>query len=433
MIYRHMTLFALGAGLLLSGCVVAYDRVDDTSSLPQARVRASVTTLLTDSISLIRDKRVGLLTNSAGVDEKKRTTLSLLRSDPRALEANVFVAALFAPEHGLQADEDRTNLPSGVDAESGLPVYSLYGAETVAPPDSILNTLHAIIIDLPDVGSRTWTYQGAMVYTMRAAARLGKTVIVLDKPNPLTGAVVEGPMLDSNLANADDPSPGKPGRAYALHTIPLRHGMTIGELARLYNSELKIGADLKVVKMGGWRRELWFDRTGLPFMKPSPNLPTLQSVMLYPALVPFESSNLSVGRGTEFPFQRIGAPWLKPQEVIRVLRDQKVLGVRFTVDEFEPKGAGDGKYNGTEIPGIFITTTNRTSLQTARLTAALLSAIKKVHGDKLELKEDGFDLRFGSASARKEIMAGVNPDAVIDKQYGAVYAFRQRARPFLLY
>lgn len=433
MMQRLITLFSVCIALSISGCVVVYSRIDDPRGLPEARVRASVSVLLSDSISLIEGKRVGLITNHAGVDERGRSTINLLRTDSRAVEANAYLVALFAPEHGLQADQDRTNLPSTTDPATQLPVYSLYGDAAVGPPDSVLQTLDVIIVDLPDVGTRTWTYLGTMVYTMRAAARLNKRVIVLDKPNPLTGAVVEGPMLDSALANSEEPAPGRPGRAYALYPIPLRHGMTMGELARLYNKELKIGADLKVVLASGWRRELWFDRTGLPFVNPSPNLPTFQSVMLYPGLVSFEATNLSVGRGTNAPFQMIGAPWLNSKKVIKILRDQRVLGVRFDAETFTPQNAGDNKYNGQKIQGIRITTTNRTALQTSRLTAALFSAVHKAHPKEFEVKNLEFDLRFGSPEAREELLEGVNPDAVVDRSYGPAYAFRERAKRFFLY
>jgi uncharacterized protein YbbC (DUF1343 family) len=297
----------------------------------------------------------------------------------------------------------------------------------------VLRTLDAIVIDLQDVGSRTWTYEGALVYTMRAAARLKKQVIVLDRPNPITGAVVEGPVLDSSLANAADPAPGRPGLAYALYPIPLRHGMTFGELARFYNQVLDIHADLHVVPVSGWRREVWFDRTGLPFVPPSPNLPTFESVKLYPALVAFEATNLSVGRGTDAPFQRIGAPWLNAAQVIKQLKSRPIEGVRFEAETFTPEGASDGKYNGQAIHGIRITVTDRSALQTSRLCAALFSAIYRVHWQQFKIDTLRFDRLFGSPSDRRALMSGKDPDAVIDGEYGPAYAFRQRVKPYLLY
>jgi uncharacterized protein YbbC (DUF1343 family) len=414
----------------LSACTHIYRRIDDPSELPQSKVKLGISVLLDDSIGLIKGKSIALLANRASVDEKGRTDQTLLGTDLRATKAQVRLAALFAPEHGLSATEDVTNLPSSGGA---VPVYSLYADQTVPPPDSALAAVDAVVIDLVDVGTRTWTYEGALVYTMRAAARLKKPVIVLDRPNPITGAVVEGPILDSALANAKDPAPGAPGRAYALYPIPLRHGMTFGELARFYNDMLGLHADLHVIPMRGWRRELWFDRTGLTFVPPSPNLPTLQSVMLYPGLVAFEGTNLSVGRGTATPFQLVGAPWLNPKAVIKALKDQGVNGVRFSEQEFTPAGAGDGKYNGQKIPGIFIQITNRTALQTNRLGAALLSVLHKVHPNDFRVDSAAFDLRFGSPAVRRAILGGENPDAVIDRTFAPAYAFRTAVRQYLLY
>jgi uncharacterized protein YbbC (DUF1343 family) len=268
---------------------------------------------------------------------------------------------------------------------------------------------------------------------MRAAARAKKPVIVLDRPNPLTGALVEGPILDSALANAEDPTEARPGRAYAMASVPLRHGMTFAELARYYNAVLNIHADLHVVPMRWWRRELWMDRTGLPFVAPSPNLTSFKSVLLYPGLVSFEGTNLSVGRGTLTPFQLIGAPWLNSGAVIKELRRRGVNGVRFREQPFTPMGASDGKYDGKTIPGILLEVTDRTALQTSRLTATLLAALHKVHPKEFEVDTAAFDLRFGSAEARQQIWRGDDPDAVIDRTYGPAYAFRSRVQRYLLY
>ena len=418
---------------LTTACTVIYQRVDDTSDLPAARVWPGISVLLSDSIELVRNKRVGLLTNQAAVDRSGKRDIDLLRTDHRAVQANVQLVALFAPEHGLSAREDRTNLLSTVDPQSNLPVYSLYGNETMAPPDSALAKLDVVMIDLPDVGVRTWTYEAAMVYTMRAAARLKKPVVVLDRPNPITGSVVEGPMLDSALANGDDPAAGHPGLAYALAPIPLRHGMTMAELARYYNVTLKIGADLHVVPIVGWHREVWLDRTGIPFVPPSPNLPSFRSVQLYAALVPFEATNLSVGRGTSLPFQFVGAPWLNTKQVLKLLHDAGVQGVRFTSLDLTPYQASDGKYNGTTIHGIQITVTDRSALQTSRVLANLLAAIHHAHPDELQIDTLRFDRLFGSAADRRALLRGDDPDAVIDREYGPAYAFRERVHRYLLY
>lgn len=428
---RHHTLF-LGLILAAAGCTVTSKRLDPQDELAKAEVRPGITVLLSDSINLIRGKRIGLLTNQTGVNEKGESAIDLLRSS-RATRANVSLVTLFAPEHGIRGTEDRQNLSNSTDAKSGLPIISLYGSQTLAPPDSIVRQLDALVFDLQDIGTRTWTYVGAMIYSMRSAARTGKMIIVLDRPNPITGFIVEGPVLDSGLANADDPAPGRPGLAYALYPMPLRHGMTMGEMALFFNDVLGIKANLKVVPMANWRRELWFDRTDLPWVRPSPNMPSLQSAMLYPGLVAFEGSNLSVGRGTPIAFQHVGAPWLKARETVALLRDRELRGVRFEEEEFTPVGPTDGKYAGQLLPGVKIVVTNRTSLQSARVGAALLWAIAKTSGDSLKLNDRAFDLRFGNARVRQALVRGEDPDAVIDREYREAFEFRERTRKYLLY
>jgi uncharacterized protein YbbC (DUF1343 family) len=421
-------LICLGA----PGCTVTSGRLDPTYDLAESRVRPGITVLLSDSMELIRNKRLALLTNQTGVDERGRSDIDLLRDD-RAKKAGVNLVRLFAPEHGIRGTEDREGVSGEVDQRSGLPVVSLYGRETTAPPDSLMRDVDALVFDLQDIGTRTWTYVGAMIYSMRTAKRTGKMIIVLDRPNPLTGFYVEGPLLDSALSNPYDPTPERRGQAYALYPTPLRHGMTMGEMALYFNEVLDIEANLRVIPMKGWRRELWFDRTGLPWVRPSPNMPTLQSAIVYPGLVAFEASNLSVGRGTTSAFQLIGAPWLKAQETVNLLKDRDIRGVRFLVEEFTPQAPTDNKFAGQKVQGIRILVTNRTSMQPSRVGAALLWAINKTSGADLRLDNRAFDLRFGSPSAREALLRGDDPDAVIDRQYAEVFQFRERTRKYHLY
>jgi len=417
---------------LCAGCVVVHKQMDPTSELAEARVRPGITVLLNDSIHLIRGKRIGLLTNQTGIDERGNSDIDLLRNK-KARAANVMLVQLFSPEHGLRGTEDRTNIASGRDAKSGLPVFSLYGQQTMAPPDSILNGLDAMVFDLQDIGTRTWTYLGAMVYSMRAAARLHKPFIVLDRPNPITGYTVEGPVLDSSLANPDDPAPGRPGLAYAIWPLPLRHAMTMGELALYFNDVMKIHADLHVVPARGWKRDVWFDLTGLPWVNPSPNMPSLHSAMLYPALVAFEATNLSVGRGTPEAFQHIGAPWLNAAATVAILKAREIPGVRFFAETFTPVNPTDGKYPGQTIPGIKIVVIDRSVMQAGRVGASLLWAIRKTAGTELTVDNRAFDLRFGAPAVREALLRGDDPDAVIDKEYKAAYAFREAVRQYLIY
>ncbi|MDQ2890945.1 MAG: DUF1343 domain-containing protein [Gemmatimonadota bacterium] len=416
-----------------AGCTVIYHRIDDPEGLPEANVRPGISVLLSDSIALISGKRLAIITNRAGVDERGRRDIDLLKTDKRATSAQVHLVQIFSPEHGLGATEDHTDVGSTVDRATGLPVMSLYGAQTIPPPDSSLRSVDALLFDLQDVGSRTWTYDGLLVYSMRSAARMHRPFIVLDRPNPITGSFVEGPMLDSALSNSDDPAPGHSGLAWAMYPIPLRHGMTIGELARMYNDQLKIGADLHVIPARRWSRELWFDRTGLPFVPPSPNLQTFQAVMLYPGLVAFEATNVSVGRGSATPFQLIGAPWMDPARIVSILRDRPIRGVRFIPTDFTPAAPGDGKYPGQLIHGLKVEVTARAELQTSRLTAGLLAAIHQAYPGKLTIDSLRFDRLFGSPSARRAITAGADPDAVIDSTYAPAYAFRMKVARYLLY
>jgi uncharacterized protein YbbC (DUF1343 family) len=417
---------------LCAGCVVISKQIDPTSELAEAKVRPGITILVGDSIQLIRGKRIGLLTNQTGINEKGTSDIELLR-DRKARDAAVSLVQLFSPEHGLRGTEDRQNIASGLDQQSGLPVYSLYGQQTMAPPDSLLRNLDALVFDLQDIGTRTWTYVGAMVYSMRAAARLHKPFIVLDRPNPITGYIIEGPVLDSALANPEDPTPARAGQAYALWPIPLRHGMTMGELALYFNDVLKIHANLHVVPALGWRRDVWFDLTGLPWVKPSPNMPDLHSAILYPGLVAFEATNLSVGRGTPEAFQRIGAPWLNAAATVALLKDREIPGVRFFNESFTPVNPSDGKYGGQTIPGIKIVVINRSALQSARVGATLLWAINKTAGSRLTIENRGFDLRFGSPAVRQALLRGDDPDVLIDREYKAAYAFRDATRQYLIY
>src|SRR5687767_1271011 len=247
---RHTTtLFSVL--LAATGCTVTSGRLDPTYELAAERVKPGITVLLNDSMELIRGKRLALLTNQTGINERGISDIDLLRDD-RARKANVNLVMLFSPEHGIRGTEDREGLADEIDSKSGLPIISLYGRQTTAPPDSMMQKVDALVFDLQDIGTRTWTYVGAMIYSMRASARVRKPIIVLDRPNPITGYIIEGPVLDSMLANPEDPTPARAGQAYALWPTPLRHGMTMGELALYFNDVLKIRADLHVIPMQGW-------------------------------------------------------------------------------------------------------------------------------------------------------------------------------------
>lgn len=386
---------------------------------------------MTDSIGLIRNKRIGLITNQTGIDEHGVSDIDLLNG-PVARAAGVKLVRLYSPEHGIRGTEDRENLASEVDQKTGLVIVSLYGNGTTPPPDSTLRDIDAIVVDLQDIGTRTWTYVGVVFYTMQTAARLGLRVIVLDRPNPVAG-YTNGPFLDSALANPYPTTAARRGQAYALYPVPLRHGMTMGEMARMVNEEMRTGADLRVVPALGWKRSMWLDETGLPWVRPSPNLPNLTSATVYPALVPYEGSNMSVGRGTTTSFQRFGAPWLNAVEVVRRLEAMRLPGTRFVVDSFTPRAAPDNKYNDRLIPGVHIQLTDRNAFEAGTVAAAILSAVHAVNRDSLRITNSTFDLRFGEPRIREAVMRGEDPLPLMARERAKAAAFASRVQRYWLY
>ncbi|HET7111368.1 MAG TPA: DUF1343 domain-containing protein, partial [Gemmatimonadales bacterium] len=265
-------------------------------------VRPGIDVLLSDSMSLVAGRRVGLVTNQTGVDRHGESDVD------RLLAAGVRLVALYSPEHGFRGSADPgASVASTTDSATGLPIYSLYG-RTASPTDSMLRGVDMMLVDLQDAGARYYTYIATATEVMRAAARRGMPVVMLDRPNPIGGAM-EGNVLDTAYRSFVGRLP-----------MPMRHGLTMGEMARFANDEMGIGADLRVVPVAGWRRDEYYDETGLPFVKPSPNLPTLESLIHYAGSCLFEGTNLSVGRGTDHPFQQVGAPWLDPERVLAQLR-----------------------------------------------------------------------------------------------------------------
>jgi uncharacterized protein YbbC (DUF1343 family) len=397
-------------------------------------VRPGITVLLTDSVALIDGKRVGLLTNQNGVDEHGVSDIDLLMRRATAKGASgPQLIALFSPEHGIRGTEDRTNLANSKDLRTGIPIYSLYGATTVAPPDSVLKTIDVLLIDLQDLGSRGWVYPATMVYALRAAAQNHIPVYVLDRPNPITGEHVEGPVLDSSFAYAGTHSAARAATPTAIYPIPTRHGLTMGELARFFNDVLALHADLKVIPMQGWRRGDWFDQTKLPWIRPSPNMPNMTSATLYPGVVWLESVNVSVGRGTSEPFQLVGAPWMDAKKVVDLLKTHKVAGARFEETSFTPIKPGDDRYPGKNVHGVRIILTDRDRLNTARLGAALLWAIIQANNDSVRIQARGFNQLYGTPGAREAFLAGADPDSMIDATLAPAVAFQIATKKYRIY
>ncbi len=383
-----------------------------------AQVRPGIEVLLTDSLSLVRNRRIGLVTNQSGVDAKGRRDLD------RLVGAGLRVTAVFAPEHGLRGNIDVDVAPDTrqeKDSATGTPVYLLHDGIRLHPPTAaMLQQVDVLLVDLQDAGARYYTYPAAVATIMAAAAgRL--PVVVLDRPNPIGGAV-QGDVQDSVTASA-----------VARFPIAMRHGMTIGELARLANATLGLGADLHVVPLHGWRRSMAFDATGLPFVPPSLNLRTLESLYHYPGLCLFEGTNLSVGRGSEAPFEQIGAPWLDTAAVLATLRRTAPPGVRFSGTLFTPASPGDGKYPDTLVAGIRLTTTDRGAYDPTVTAVHLLAALRKAHPAAFTFRPGQFDRLAGGPELRAAIEGDEPVSAVAVRWREELKRFRERRRAFLLY
>ncbi len=388
---------------------------------PAGGVRPGIEVLLADSAHLVRGRRVGLLTNHTGVDRLGRRDLDLLRAAP-----DVRVVALFSPEHGFRGTADRPDLPDDVDSVSGLPIYSLYtGAR--APNLRALDSVDVLLVDLQDVGARYYTHAWYAVFLMRALAPRGTPVVILDRPNPVGGSQVQG---NTRTVAAPQTQP------VGFLPVAMRHGMTLGELAWLANDVLGIGARLVVVPAAGWRRTMYYDETGLPWVRPSPNLPDLESAIHYAGLCLFEGTNLSVGRGTDRAFRLVGAPWLDPDTVLAALHGggpSVTAGVDMRATRFTPRAPGDGKYGGVPVRGIELRVTDRARYDPPRVAVALLDAIRAAHPDSFAFRREWFDLLAADGGLRRALEAAASLDSVWEAWRAARERFNERRAKYLLY
>ncbi|MBA3317188.1 MAG: DUF1343 domain-containing protein [Gemmatimonadales bacterium] len=406
----HILLLGILGGPL--GCAAP-----DPPAAPDApgRVRPGIEVLLADSAGLVRDRRVGLVTNQSGVDASGVSDVVRLRA------AGVQLVALFSPEHGFRgAAEPGVAVASSVDSATGLPIYSLYG-RTSAPTDEMLAGIEVLLVDLQDVGARYYTYLATTVDVMQAAAPKGIPVVVLDRPNPIGGAVQGNVLEGAHITPV--------GRL----AVPMRHGLTLGELARLARLDLDIPGNLLVVPAGGWRRSITFDQTGLPFVPPSLNLRTLESLFHYPGVCLFEGTNLSVGRGSDAPFEQVGAPWLDTAAVLATLRRAELPGVLARGVDFSPRRPGDGKYADTALAGIRLEVSDRAVYDPTVTAVHLLSAIRRRHPAEFAWIPRHIDRLAGTSSLRMAIDAGTDPEVIVRGWEPARRAFLQRRKAVLLY
>lgn len=376
-------------------------------------------------IALFSGKRVGLITNHTGVTRDGRHIADVLHETP-----DVQLVALFGPEHGIRGHaEAGEKVESDVDEATGLRVFSLYG-KTRKPTPEMLRDIDVLVFDIQDVGARFYTYISTMSLAMEAAAENGIPFVVLDRPNPIGGVIVEGPMLDPELRSF-----------VGIHPIPLRHGMTVGELARLFNEEgwLKNGirAELHVVPLSGWKRTMLYDETGLPWIAPSPNMPSLQTALLYPGMGLLEATNFSEGRGTLNPFVMVGAPWLNSKAVIADLRWQFGNEIKMQPVTFVPKDlpgkATNPKYEGETCQGIRFEVRDGQRLQAVKLGFALILSLQRHHPQQLVIHEGRMQRMAGQRWIPDALKRGGRVDDLIRRWQSDVQAFLKLRSKYLLY
>jgi uncharacterized protein YbbC (DUF1343 family) len=417
--FRLACTFFASVALVQCRAPVARPFASDTS----APVQSGLDVFLADIPSWAAGKRIGLITNHTGIDRAGRNNIDLLRA-----RSDVKLVALFAFEHGLRGDAPPGQpIASSVDSSSGLPVYSLYG-EVNKPTPQMLDGVDVLIYDVQDVGARPYTRVSTMALSMKAAAEKGIPFVVLDRPNPLGGVQMEGPVLEPAFSSF-----------VGMYPIPLRHGMTVGELARMYNARYDIGAQLHVVPAQGWRRAERFAATGLPWVGTSPNIKTLDAALLYAGTVLIEGTNLSEGRGTDRPFEQMGAPWLRAEDVAREMNALRLPGVR--IDPVRFSIAADArKFGGQSIPGVRLVVTDADSVQPVHTVLQLLEIVRRLHptdfawlgANKREPTLLTIDRLAGTDGARKAIEGGTLP-ALLRKSEQDVESFRVARAPYLIY
>lgn len=388
------------------------------------RTLLGIERLCESGLGLIRGERVGLVCNQASVDHEFRHSADVLRSNE-----GVNLKALFGPQHGIRGDvqDNMVETPHTLDKETGLPVYSLY-SETREPTEEMLADLDVLVCDLQDVGCRIYTFVYTIANCMRAAAKFGKRVVVCDRPNPINGVSVEGNVLETEFASF-----------VGQYPIPTRHGMTAGELARMFNSHWGINCELEVLTMEGWSRDLWFDETDAPWVIPSPNMPTLDSATVFPGTVHLEGTQVSEGRGTTRPFELVGAPYIEAAELERHLQAIGLPGVRFRASNFLPTFQ---KHAGAVCGGVQIHVTDRQSFKPVLTGVAVVKGCFALYGESFRWKEppyeyvfdkNPFDVISGTGALRQSIERGDSLEDIRNSWAGGLSEFTSLRSEYLLY
>ncbi len=388
-------------------------------------VKTGLDRLASGEVTLLDGLKVGVITNQTGRTAEGKHIADIIMDNPR-----IELVALFGPEHGIRGKaEAGDKVSTGRDEATGVPVFSLYG-KTRKPTPEMLTGLDALVFDIQDIGARFYTYISTMSLAMEAAAENGLRFIVLDRPNPIGGEVVEGPVLDPRYRSF-----------VGIHPIPVRHGMTVGELARMFNEEgwLKNGvrADLEIVPVQGWKRSMVFEDTGLPWVPPSPNIPNAMTAQLYPGMGLLEMTNVSEGRGTREPFVLFGSPWLDNAVLIQRLERSEITGVRFSAQDFTPVDipgmATRNKFNGRVCKGVRITVTDAHKLHSVRLGMHVLAALQAQHPDSFQIKQRSVERLLGRDGLWQALVSGTTADSIIAGWKADVRSFMEKRARYLLY
>lgn len=374
---------------------------------------AGLEVLLTEQQALVAGKRVGLITNHTGVDRQMNHAIDLIRKAPGAR-----LTALFAPEHGIRGlVQAGGKVADTVDERSGVKVYSLYGAVRRPTPE-MLAEVDVLVYDIQDVGARFYTFISTMGEGMDAAAEKGIPFIVLDRPNPLADLRVEGRMMDMSYKSF-----------VGAYPIPARFGMTPGELAGFYRDRMEKKVDLKVVKMRNWKRSTWYDQTGLAWIPPSPNIPSLTAAIVYPGTCLIEGTNVSEGRGTTTPFEIIGAPWIDGYKLADELRKANLPGILFRPAGFTPTFS---KYQGEVCQGVQLHVVDRDRFEPVRTALHLLKALKQLWPDKFQWRSS-LDRLSGSDDVRLALERGDTPEQIVESWSAALKEYEEVRRGYFLY
>lgn len=396
---------------VVASSLIQDEAEDDAQAANASPVETGIDVLVRDDFKQLAGQRIGLITNHTGRTQDGRSTAALLQS-----AEGVDLTALFSPEHGFEGKLDVAKIDDTKDAKTGLQVFSLYGA-TRKPTPEMLENLDTVVFDIQDIGSRFYTYISTMGEAMRACAEHGKRFVVLDRPNPINGIDMAGPMLDGGLESF-----------VGYHHLPVRHGMTTGELAMMFKAEFKLELDLQVIKCEHWQRDSYWETTGLTWVNPSPNMRSLAQATLYPGVGLLETTNISVGRGTDTPFEWIGAPWIDARKLAAELASHNLSGVIFVPVEFTPSSS---KYEGKLCHGVNIAIIDRAQFEPLQVGFALACALRKLNPTQWETKS--LNNLLGNRQVEQAIIDGQSLSEVVELSRIGVEDFAERREPFLLY